>query len=231
MILDKIICGVLDQGRGCLLVFDEPEADVSFRWSIFSCVFISNLRLFVPIECIRCGYSDAGAGRKGCWVFVCEGLFYFSLCNPYSEKIWGLDCDNYIDYDAPFLLINSSPWRLNNLFGHYPLFSGTKGFRNLRDIVTIIIWHSFGTPVVQKQYDDKSCDVKTNNDLKLGCQLATSSSAPTTSDSIYFSSCLQQHAQKPDEKQYWVEEQTGLQNLQLRHAVRTLLPIFTMVCK
>ncbi|KAF9010687.1 PCI domain-containing protein [Cyathus striatus] len=34
MILDKVFYGVLDQGRGCLLVFDEPEADNSYGAAI-----------------------------------------------------------------------------------------------------------------------------------------------------------------------------------------------------
>jgi hypothetical protein len=28
MILDKVLHGVLDQGRGCLVLYDEPETDV-----------------------------------------------------------------------------------------------------------------------------------------------------------------------------------------------------------
>jgi hypothetical protein len=38
MILDKVFHGVLDQGRGCLLVFDEPKADVSFSYDFSTLV-------------------------------------------------------------------------------------------------------------------------------------------------------------------------------------------------
>jgi len=34
MILDKILNGVLDQGNGCLIVFDEPEEDAAYPMAI-----------------------------------------------------------------------------------------------------------------------------------------------------------------------------------------------------
>jgi hypothetical protein len=43
MILDKIFHGVLDQGRGCLLVFDPQEVDVR------TYLFISFIFLLVSL--------------------------------------------------------------------------------------------------------------------------------------------------------------------------------------
>ncbi|KAG5725428.1 putative 26S proteasome regulatory subunit rpn6 [Termitomyces sp. T112] len=43
MILDKVLHGVLDQGRGCLILFDEPEADNTYGAAIETLVQVGKV--------------------------------------------------------------------------------------------------------------------------------------------------------------------------------------------
>jgi hypothetical protein len=61
MILDKVLNGVLDQGNGCVILFDEPEEDVSeSRRPSFPDL---NPHLDYS-DCVPDGYSDHWSNRQ-----------------------------------------------------------------------------------------------------------------------------------------------------------------------
>lgn len=56
MILDKVFHGILDQGAGCLIVFDEPEVDVRFSNArpflkfLVSCLVLTEISLHAILQ-------------------------------------------------------------------------------------------------------------------------------------------------------------------------------------
>jgi 26S proteasome regulatory subunit N6 len=51
MILDKVLCGVLDQGRGCLLVYEKPEADVRVLFFLVPFSFPPSSHMYFSFVC------------------------------------------------------------------------------------------------------------------------------------------------------------------------------------
>lgn len=71
MILDKVLNGVLDQGNGCVILFDEDVEDVSFPRPCASQE--ASLTQTSPPDCLSYGHSDDRANWQGCRCIILQG--------------------------------------------------------------------------------------------------------------------------------------------------------------
>ena len=86
MILDKVLNGVLDQGNGCLIVFDEPEEDLAYPMAIQT---IGQVGKVVEALYAKVCFSrlEVQAGTNGCGRRSRLHEVEASECTLYSDSV------------------------------------------------------------------------------------------------------------------------------------------------